>query len=65
MPYYRPPFSIVAAILSALLVVGALAQTGTTQGDVPKNGAASILPPKPSAAKLCSRIPARPVTTSI
>ena len=37
MPHCRPPFSIVAAILSALLVVGALcAQTGTTQGNVPK-----------------------------
>jgi mono/diheme cytochrome c family protein len=36
MPYCRPPFSIVAAILSALPVIGALAQTGTTQGNVPK-----------------------------
>jgi mono/diheme cytochrome c family protein len=36
MPHCRTPISIVAAILFALPVVGAVAQTGTAQGIVPK-----------------------------
>lgn len=36
MPYRRPLISIVAAILSALPIVGAVAQPGTAQGNVPK-----------------------------